>query len=126
MNDTVELQGCTQAAYMNRDSLAAILGLEPEQVRVNPTPAGGGFGSKLDLSWQPFVALAAWLCDRPVRITYTRQESMQSTTKRHPSELKVRMGADADGRLCAMEFDGHFNTGAYASWGPTVRVLPEG
>lgn len=120
VNDTLEIHGCTQAAYMNRDSLAAIMGLELDSVRIVPTPAGGGFGSKLDLSWQPFVALAAWVTSRPVRITYTRQESMQSTTKRHPADLHVRIGADADGQLCGMEFDGDFNTGAYASWGPTV------
>src|SRR5206468_4405562 len=43
-----------------------------------------------------------------------------STTKRHPSRIRSRMGADADGRLVAMEIDADFNTGAYASWGPTV------
>ena len=83
-------------------------------------PVGGGFGSKLDLSVQPFVALAAWLLGRPAAMVYTRPESIASTTKRHPARMRARMAADADGRLLAMEFDGAFNTGAYASWGPTV------
>ena len=48
------------APYMDRDDIAKILGLTPEQVRIIPTAVGGGFGSKLDLSVQPFVALAAW------------------------------------------------------------------
>ena len=45
---------------------------------------------------------------------------MMSTTKRHPGEMHARIAADADGRITAMEFTGDFNTGAYASWGPTV------
>ena len=46
---------------MDRDDIAKILGLAPEQVRIIPTAVGGGFGAKLDLSMQPFIALAAWL-----------------------------------------------------------------
>ena len=76
--------------------------------------------SKLDLSVQPYVALAAWHLRRPARIAYTRPESMMSTTKRHPGAMGVRIGATADGRLTAMDFFGRFDTGAYASWGPTV------
>ncbi|HXP97796.1 MAG TPA: molybdopterin cofactor-binding domain-containing protein, partial [Telmatospirillum sp.] len=85
-----------------------------------PTAVGGGFGGKLDISLQPYVAIAAWSLNRPVRCLYTRSESMTSTTKRHPSDITVRVGADADGKLVAMDFDGDYNTGAYSSWGPTV------
>ena len=65
-------------------------------------------------------ALAAWLLDRPVRCTYTRPESMRATTKRHPARMTARFACDMQGRLTAVEFAGDFNTGAYASWGPTV------
>lgn len=118
--DVLELHVCTQAPYMNRDDLAAILGVGADQVRVIATAVGGGFGSKLDLSVHPFLALAAWRLNRPVRMAYSRGESMASTTKRHPSEIALRIGTDAHGRLAGMVFDGIFNTGAYASWGPTV------
>jgi CO/xanthine dehydrogenase Mo-binding subunit len=120
VGDTVEVHGCTQAAYMDRDSLAIILGIDAEAVRVVPSAVGGGFGSKLDLSFQPFIAIAAWIMNTAVRIAYTRQESMQSTTKRHPSDMQVSIGVDEAGRLCGCTFEGTFNTGAYASWGPTV------
>lgn len=120
VGDRIEVHGCTQAPYMNRDSLAAILGIGVEAVRVVPTATGGGFGSKLDLSYHPYVALAAWHLSTSVRITYTRRESMQSTTKRHPSKLQVAVACDETGMLSGMEFDGDFDTGAYASWGPTV------
>ena len=107
---------------MDRQGLADILGLAPEDVRIIPTSVGGGFGSKLDISLQPYVALAALLLDRPARIVYTRAESMRTTTKRHPGSIRATVGATSDGKLAAMKFEGVFNTGAYASWGPTVAV----
>ncbi|MEH6752489.1 MAG: molybdopterin cofactor-binding domain-containing protein, partial [Paracoccaceae bacterium] len=85
-----------------------------------PTAVGGGFGSKIDLSLQPFIAIAALKTGRPVRMTYSRIETMQSTTKRHPAQITIKIGAKADGTLSGLRFDGDFNTGAYASWGPTV------
>jgi aldehyde oxidoreductase len=120
IGDRVEVQVTTQSPHMDRVELEAILGLSEGAVRIKPTAIGGGFGSKLDLSVQPYLALAAWKLGRPVRLTYTRPESMMSTTKRHPSRLHARIGATRDGRLTAMDFTGEFNTGAYASWGPTV------
>ncbi|UOA29475.1 molybdopterin cofactor-binding domain-containing protein [Pseudosulfitobacter sp. DSM 107133] len=120
VGDRIEVQCCTQAPYMNRDALAGILGLDPAAVRILPTAVGGGFGSKLDLTAQPYVALAAWILGQPVRMAYTRAESIASSTKRHPSEISMKIGTDADGRIVGARFDGVFNTGAYASWGPTV------
>ncbi|MGL4288926.1 MAG: xanthine dehydrogenase family protein molybdopterin-binding subunit, partial [Phreatobacter sp.] len=81
---------------------------------------GGGFGGKLDVSIQPLIAVAAWLLRKPVRIIYSRTESMASTTKRHPSKIWAKASADDQGRFTAYEMTGDFNTGAYASWGPTV------
>ena len=116
----ISVFGCTQAPFMNREGIASILGIEPEAVRMVSSATGGGFGSKLDLSWQPLVAVAAWHLQQPVRVTFTRRESMQSTTKRHPASIRLNMGCDSDGTVTGATFDGTFNTGAYASWGPTV------
>lgn len=118
--DRLEVYGCTQAAQMDRDSLSEILGMDKSAIRVMPSACGGGFGSKLDISFQPYVALAAWRLNRPVTICYTRTESMRATTKRHPSEISLTVGCDKEGLLSGFDFDGTFNTGAYASWGPTV------
>ncbi|ALA17243.1 MULTISPECIES: molybdopterin cofactor-binding domain-containing protein [unclassified Chelatococcus] len=120
VGERIEVQACTQAPYMDRDDVAKVLGIAPEAVRIIPTAVGGGFGSKLDLSVQPFVAIAAWHLDRPVRMTYTRPESIMTTTKRHPARIRARAGATRDGRLVGLDFRGDFNTGAYSSWGPTV------
>ena len=118
--DTLLVVASTQTPYMDRDEIAGIMGLPPESVRVVPTAVGGGFGGKLDLSVQPLCCVAAWLTGRPVRLVYTRPESMAATTKRHPARIRAEASADRDGRLQALRFHGDFNTGAYASWGPTV------
>ena len=120
VGDRIEIVACTQTPYMDRDEIALIMGLKPEQVRIVPTAVGGGFGGKLDLSLQPLIATAAWLLNRPVRCVYTRPESMASTPKRHPARIAATFACDARGKLTAAEFHGDFNTGAYASWGPTV------
>jgi CO/xanthine dehydrogenase Mo-binding subunit/aerobic-type carbon monoxide dehydrogenase small subunit (CoxS/CutS family) len=120
VGDCIEIQACTQSPYMDRDDIAKILGIAPEKVRIIPTAVGGGFGSKLDLSVQPFVALAAWKLGHPVRMVYSRTESIMCTTKRHPARMRLRAGATRDGKLMALDFAADFNTGAYSSWGPTV------
>ncbi len=84
IGDRIEIFASTQAPVMDRDDTAAIMGLAPEAIRIVPTACGGGFGSKLDLSIQPIIALAAWLTNRPCAMVYSRPESMASTTKRHP------------------------------------------
>ncbi len=118
--DRITVVVSTQTPYMDRDEVALVLGIAPERVRIVSTACGGGFGGKLDMAVQPLVAIAAWVLDRPVRCVYTRPESMRSTTKRHPAVMTATLGADADGRFTAYDFHGDFDTGAYASWGPTV------
>jgi CO/xanthine dehydrogenase Mo-binding subunit len=120
VGERIEITACTQTPYMDRDEIANLLGLAPSQVRIVPTAVGGGFGGKLDLSVQPLLAAAAWLTGRPVRWVYSRPESMAATTKRHPARIHAEAAADGQGRLTAFRCHGDFNTGAYASWGPTV------
>ena len=118
--DTLVIRACTQAPGMDREDTGQILGLPQARVRIIPSAVGGGFGSKLDISLQPLIGLVALKTGRPARMVYSRSESMQSTTKRHPAEMTGRIGCDATGRITGMEFVGRFNTGAYSSWGPTV------
>ncbi|MFP4240026.1 MAG: molybdopterin-dependent oxidoreductase, partial [Rhodosalinus sp.] len=120
VGDRIEIRACTQAPHMDLDDLALIMDLPRDAIRILPASVGGGFGSKLDLSLQPYIALAAWVTGEPCGMVYSRTDSMMSTTKRHPSRITARVGADAGGRLVGMTLDASFNTGAYASWGPTV------
>ncbi len=118
--DQIEIVACTQAPYMDREDAARAVGLPFDAIRIRPSACGGGFGGKLDVSIQPLLAIAAFVTKRPVRIIYSRTESMASSTKRHPAEIWAKASADKDGNLTAVQVVGDFNTGAYASWGPTV------
>jgi len=120
VGDRIEIHASTQTPYMDRDEIASVMRLEPAAVRIVPTACGGGFGGKLDLSVQPLIAVAAWKLGRPVALVYSRPESMAASTKRHPARVKARFGCDAGGKLVACEVHASFDTGAYASWGPTV------
>ena len=120
VGNRIEITACTQAPAMDQEECANILGIKPEDVRIIPTACGGGFGGKLDVSVQPIIAIAAWKLRKPVRIIYSRIESMSSSTKRHPAHARAKAAADANGKLVAIDMKVDFDTGAYASWGPTV------
>lgn len=120
IGDRLRVFVCTQTPYMDRDEVARVLAIEPARVHIVPSAVGGAFGGKLDVSVQPLLAVAAWKLGRPVRTVYTRPESMASTTKRHPARMRARFACDRAGQLIAADFEGDFNTGAYASWGSTV------
>jgi CO/xanthine dehydrogenase Mo-binding subunit/aerobic-type carbon monoxide dehydrogenase small subunit (CoxS/CutS family) len=120
VGDRIEVHATTQTPYMDRDEVANVMRLPPEAVRIVPTACGGGFGGKLDLSVQPLIAIAAWTLGRPVALVYTRPESMAASTKRHPARIRAKFGCDAGGKLLACDVTASFDTGAYASWGPTV------
>jgi CO/xanthine dehydrogenase Mo-binding subunit/aerobic-type carbon monoxide dehydrogenase small subunit (CoxS/CutS family) len=117
---TIVLRVSTQTPYLDRDATARVLGVAPARVRVVQAVTGGGFGGKLDLSVQPYLALAVTRFRRPARLVFSREESMLATTKRHPYRVAVRLGATAGGRFTALAADIEGDTGAYASWGPTV------
>jgi CO/xanthine dehydrogenase Mo-binding subunit len=120
VGERIEIHATTQTPYMDRDEIAGVMQLPPDRIRVVPTACGGGFGGKLDLSVQPLIALAAWTLGKPVACVYTRPESMAASTKRHPARITAKFACDAQGRLTAVETWADFDTGAYASWGPTV------
>ncbi len=112
----------TQNPHADQAQLAAILGIGPENVRVIQTETGGGFGGKLDMSVQPFLALAAYYLDRPVRMTYSREESFQATAKRHPLKIRMKTGATREGKLMAVNAEIIADTGAYGSYGIAVAT----
>jgi CO/xanthine dehydrogenase Mo-binding subunit/aerobic-type carbon monoxide dehydrogenase small subunit (CoxS/CutS family) len=122
VGERLEIHVSTQTPYMDRDEMALVMKLGQDQIRIVPTACGGGFGGKLDLSVQPLIGVAAWLLGKPVACVYTRPESMAASTKRHPAHIRIKAGCDAAGRLIAIETQADFDTGAYASWGPTVAT----
>ena len=109
-----------QGVHDDQLQIAAILGLERDQIEVELVSNGGAFGGKEDLSVQGHAALAAWLLQRPVRIVLTREQSLRIHPKRHPITLRYTAGSDPEGRLIALRADIVGDTGAYASVGAKV------
>jgi xanthine dehydrogenase molybdenum-binding subunit len=105
----------SQIPYGDRDQAAATLGVEPESVRVVATLMGGGFGGKEDITGQIHVALLAEKTQRPVKMLYSRQESLLVHPKRHATVIRIRTGATRDGKLTAVEATLYGDGGAYAS-----------
>lgn len=100
--------------------VAQAINMPKEKVRLIQTAIGGAFGKKEDVSVQIHLALAAMHTNRPVKLVYTREESMISQSKRHPLTIKAKTGVTKDGYLTAWEVEVIGDTGAYASSGPAV------
>jgi xanthine dehydrogenase molybdenum-binding subunit len=105
----------SQIPYMDRDQAAAALGVENDDVRVVATLMGGGFGGKEDIVGQIHSALLAEATRRPVKMLYSRQESLLVHPKRHATIIRIRTGASSDGKITAVEATLYGDGGAYAS-----------
>jgi xanthine dehydrogenase molybdenum-binding subunit len=109
-----------QGVWDDRDQIASILDVEPSEVTVELVSNGGAFGGKEDMSNQGQTALAAFLLQRPVKCTLTREQSFRIHAKRHPIEIEVWAGCDAEGKLTALRSRMIGDSGPYASVGMKV------
>lgn len=110
----------SQISYQDREQVAYSLGVPESQVRIIGTLIGGGFGGKEDIMGQIHVALLAKVTGHPVKMLYTRHESLITHPKRHATTITVKMGAKKNGRLVAAKAELYGDTGAYASLGEKV------
>ena len=110
----------SQISYQDREQVAYSLGVPESQVRIIGTLIGGGFGGKEDIMGQIHVALLAKATGHPVKMLYTRHESLIVHPKRHATTITVKLGAKKDGRLVAAKAVLYGDTGAYASLGEKV------
>ncbi|MDQ7029708.1 MAG: molybdopterin-dependent oxidoreductase [Ardenticatenia bacterium] len=112
----------SQIPYEDRRQIARSLGVPEDHVRVKGAFVGGGFGGKEDIAGQIHAALLARATGQPVKILYSRQESLRVHPKRHATWIRVRLGATRDGRLVAAEVDILGDAGAYASLSDKVMT----
>lgn len=103
--------------------VADVLGIPHDRVRVFSPYVGGGFGGKLDITVENFLALLTDRTKRPVKLTYTREESILCHSKRHPYTMIYKMGVKKDGRLTALEAELISDAGAYVYLSPWVLLL---
>jgi selenium-dependent xanthine dehydrogenase len=109
-----------QGVYDDRQGIMEMLGLPEDKVRVISKYVGGGFGGKEDLSVQHHAALLAWHSKKPVKLTFSREESFRVHPKRHPMEMEFTTACDERGKITAVRARIVADTGAYASLGGPV------
>ena len=109
-----------QGVWDDRNDIARMLAVSTDQVTVELVSNGGAFGGKEDMSNQGQTALAAWLLGRPVKTTFSREESFLVHTKRHPIRMEYEVGCDTDGKLLAVKARMIGDSGPYASVGMKV------
>ncbi|MCX2952670.1 molybdopterin cofactor-binding domain-containing protein [Lentzea sp. NEAU-D7] len=117
---SVDLYIATQWLHVDRDQIAAALGLPQEQVRLTLSGVGGAFGGREDLSMQVHACLLALHTGKPVKMVYNREESFYGHVHRHPAVLYYEHGADRTGKLVYVRTRMYLDGGAYASSTPAV------
>ena len=110
----------TQVPFHVRRIIAHLLQIPVHRIRVVKPRIGGGFGVKQEVLIEDLVALTTLRTGRPCSLVITRAEEFVSSRTRHPMRVRVRLGADADGLLEAIDLDVLSNTGAYGTHSLTV------
>lgn len=119
-NGGLHLYTAAQSVYDEQHEIAYILDIPAEQIVVESKYVGGGFGGKEDMSVQHHAALAAWITGLPVKVKFSREESVNYHVKRHAMEMDFTTACDEEGYLTAMKAVIYSDTGAYASLGGPV------
>lgn len=120
--DGIKIYSSDQSVFDTRHEVSHMFGWEPERIVVENKLVGGGFGGKEDVSAQHIAALAAWKVQRPVKVKFSREESLAFHPKRHAMEGTFTLGCDENGIFTALDCDIYFDTGAYASLcGPVLE-----
>ena len=120
---TIVVYASAQAPHRDRMQIARALGLPEATVREITPNIGGAFGAKDEAHIQIHAALLAYQTERPVKIVRTREESIQTHVKRHPSKIRYRTGATRDGNLSAVHMVAIGDTGPYVNAGEEVMMV---
>src|SRR5919204_257274 len=120
----VTLQIATQWLHVDRDQIAACLGLPAKKVRLILAGVGGAFGAREDVTLQIHVCMLALATRRPVRMTYGREESFYGHVHRHPARLFYRHTATRDGRLVSVRATIVLDGGAIITSQPMIGSAP--
>jgi len=110
----------SQSIYDEQREISELLGIQRNKVRIKSSFVGGGFGGKEDMSVQHHAALAAWIVKKPVKVKFTREESILVHPKRHAMEIDFTTACDENGYITAVKAEIISDSGAYASLGGPV------
>ncbi len=124
-SEQVTVWSSTQGPFMVRQQVAEILGLTDSDVRCLATPVGGGFGAK-GVIYEPLIALASQIVGRPVRLVLSRYEEMVAANPTPEGRIHLKLGAQADGTLTALDGEVIFNSGCYPGSPVGIALLITG
>jgi CO/xanthine dehydrogenase Mo-binding subunit len=116
----LEVYVATQYPHYDREEVSRCLSIPEEKVKIINTAIGGAFGVREDITLQCHAALATYYTQRPVKIVYSREESVVTHCKRHSIKMHYKTGVDENGKLCSLKAKIYGDTGAYCSWGMNV------
>lgn len=119
----LHIQSCLQDPYGVTEDIHIALNIPKSRIHVRGTTVGGGFGGKLDTTLQVHLAAMAWLAGVPVMLSLTREESFRFHAKRHPMEIRLKVGAGRDGVIQAMSGEVIADAGPYSGRTPEVVGL---
>ena len=114
---------CLQDPYGVAEDIHLALAIPKSRIHVKGTPVGGGFGGKLNTTIQVHLAAMACLAEVPVMLVLDREESFAFHPKRHPTEIRLKLGAGRDGTIHALEGDVIADAGPYSGRSPEVLGL---
>ncbi len=120
--DGVEIHGSLQCPYYIQKAVAVAMDFPLEKVVVIQSPTGGAFGGKEDIPSElaARAAIAANKLDRPVKMIYNRLDDVQLTSKRHPFQMRYKVGVSKDGKLLSAAINLEESAGAYATLSSVV------
>ncbi|MBV9595029.1 MAG: xanthine dehydrogenase family protein molybdopterin-binding subunit [Actinobacteria bacterium] len=116
----------SKSPYPLKGQICACLGIEPDQLVIEPITLGADFGGKGSPMDAPLCSELSRLTGRPVKLVLRYTEDLTATDSRHPSIFRVRMGADAEGHLTAVAYDVLLDGGAYGGYKPSPHVVVHG
>jgi CO/xanthine dehydrogenase Mo-binding subunit len=119
-NGKLTVWSSNQSIFRDQANLSESLGLPMSKIRCLSPRVGGAFGGKIEITVQPIAALLALKTGRPVRVTLTREQDMETMRVRHPARIRMKTGAKKDGTLVAREVSIVMDIGAYADDSPGV------
>lgn len=129
-NGRLVVTSANQSAYHMRRQVSKALGIPLSKVRVIKPRIGGGFGGKNIAVTEIYASFVTWMTKRPAKLIYTREETFAMTNTRHQMFFDIKIGADKEGNIKAIDMKALNNTGAYGDNGPSVcsesghNVLP--
>ena len=123
MYGRLNVMSSTQIVYHVRRIVSNALGIPKSKIRAFKPRIGGGFGAKQTAVSEVYPAFVTWKTGKPSKIVFTREESQIASSPRHDMAVTVRMGADKEGNIRAIDLYTLSNTGAYGEHGPTTVGL---